>query len=236
MRIYEVENYEELSKKCANIIVAQMLLNPKCVLGLATGSTPIGTYQILREKFELGEIDFKNIKTINLDEYIGLDKNNPQSYDYFMRENLFNYVNIKENNINIPNGTAENLEEECKRYDNLIDEIGPIDIQILGIGNNGHIGFNEPDTKFTHKTHVVDLKKSTIEANKRFFNSIKEVPKKAITVGVDSIMNAKCVILLVNTKEKVEILNKALNGEVTPNIPVSILKKHNNLIIIKIKA
>ena len=122
MRIYEVENYEELSKKCANIIVAQMLLNPKSVLGLATGSTPIGTYQILKEKFELGEIDFKNIKTINLDEYIGLDKNNPQSYDYFMRENLFNYVNIKENNINIPNGTAKNLEEECKRYDNLIDE------------------------------------------------------------------------------------------------------------------
>ena len=184
----------------------------------------------------MGDIDFKNIKTINLDEYIGLDKNNPQSYDYFMRENLFNYVNIKENNINIPNGTAKNLEEECKRYDNLIDEIGPIDIQILGIGNNGHIGFNEPDTKFTHKTHVVDLKKSTIEANKRFFNSISEVPKKAITVGVDAIMNAKCVILLVNTKDKVEILNKALNGEVTPNIPVSILKKHNNLIIIKIRV
>lgn len=236
MRIYEVENYEEMSKKAANIIVAQIMLNPKSVLGLATGSTPIRLYQILRSKFERGEIDFKNIKTINLDEYVGLDKDNEQSYNYFMYNNLFNYVNIKNKNIYIPNGIAENSQEECKRYEKIIKDNGPIDLQILGIGIDGHIGFNEPDKEFSKVTHVVNLEQSTIEANSRFFKNKEEVPKSAYTVGIDTIMNAKTVILLVNTKEKLEITKKALEGEITPKIPASILQKHKNLIVIKVKG
>ncbi|MBR5451478.1 MAG: glucosamine-6-phosphate deaminase [Clostridia bacterium] len=232
MEFIEVDTYNELSRRAANIIAAEMILNKKAVLGLATGSTPIGVYNRLIELNLAGDIDFSNIRTINLDEYCGISPENPNSYRFFMNENLFGKVNIKKENTHIPNGNAENLNAECERYNTLIENLGGIDVQLLGIGKNGHIGFNEPNTSFRKGTHVIELKESTRIANSRFFESLDFVPKSAITVGIHTIMNAKRIILIANGKEKKEILDKAFSGGVTPEIPASILALHPNLTVI----
>ncbi len=233
MRIIHTENYEQLSRQAANIISAQIISKPNCVLGLATGSTPIGAYKELIARYENGDLDFSEVTTVNLDEYCGLTPDNDQSYRYFMNKNLFNSVNVDMAKTNVPSGIAEDPEAECKRYDALIEELGGIDLQLLGIGHNGHIGFNEPDDKYTKETHIVKLGDSTIEANSRFFASYDDVPKSAITMGIKSIMNAKKVLLVASGKDKQEILKKALFGPVTPNVPASILQLHPDLIVIE---
>jgi len=232
MVIHKTKTYRDMSKKAADIIAAQVLLNPASVLGLATGSTPVGTYELLAEYCENGDADFSNVKTVNLDEYYGLDANNEQSYRYFMNKNLFEKINIDISNTHVPNGKAENIDDECRRYEELISSLGGIDLQLLGIGHNGHIGFNEPCDIFPLKTHCVDLGESTINANSRFFKSIDEVPKKAITMGIGTIMKAKMILLLASGEDKKEILKKALFGPITPSVPASILQLHNNLTVI----
>ena len=232
MEFITVDTYSELSRRAANIIAAEMILNKKAVLGLATGSTPIGVYTRLIELNRAGDIDFSEIRTVNLDEYCGISSENPNSYSFFMNENLFGKVNINPENTHIPNGNAENSDAECERYNTLINSLGGIDVQLLGIGKNGHIGFNEPNTSFRKGTHVIELKESTRIANSRFFSSLEEVPKSAITVGIHTIMNAKRIVLIANGKEKKEILDKAFSGGVTPEIPASILALHPNLTVI----
>lgn len=232
MEFITVDTYSELSRRAANIIAAEMILNKKAVLGLATGSTPIGVYTRLIELNRAGDIDFSEIRTVNLDEYCGISSENPNSYSFFMNENIFGKVNINPENTHIPNGNAENLDAECERYNALINSLGGIDVQLLGIGKNGHIGFNEPNTSFRKGTHVIELKEETRIANSRFFSSLEEVPKSAITVGIHTIMNAKRIVLIANGKEKKEILDKAFSGGVTPEIPASILALHPNLTVI----
>lgn len=232
MVIHKTKTYRDMSKKAANVIAAQVILNPASVLGLATGSTPVGTYELLAEYCENGVVDFSNVKTVNLDEYYGLDASNEQSYRYFMNKSLFEKINIDISNTHVPNGKAENIDDECLRYEELISSLGGIDLQLLGIGHNGHIGFNEPCDIFPLKTHCVNLGESTINANSRFFNSIDEVPKKAITMGIGTIMKAKKVLLLASGEDKKEILKKALFGPITPSVPASILQLHNNLTVI----
>ena len=232
MKIIKVKNYAELSRKTANIIFAQVIQNPKSVLGLATGSTPIGAYKQLIEWYNKGDLDFSEATSVNLDEYCGLPSGHDQSYRYFMDDNLFNHVNIDKSRTNLPNGNAIDMSAEGENYDNLIDELGGIDIQLLGIGHNGHIGFNEPDSSFIKGTHVVELGESTIEANARFFDTIDDVPKTAITMGMKSIMQAKKVLLVANGNDKLEILKKALTGDVTPQVPASILQLHADLTVI----
>lgn len=232
MEFISVDTYNELSRRAANIIAAEMILNKKAVLGLATGSTPIGVYNRLIELNRAGDIDFSKISTVNLDEYCGISPENPNSYSFFMNENLFSKVNISPKNTHIPKGNAQNSEAECERYNALIENLGGIDVQLLGIGKNGHIGFNEPNTSFRKGTHVIELKEETRIANSRFFSSLEEVPKSAITVGIHTIMNAKRIVLIANGKEKKEILDKAFSGGVTPEIPASILALHPNLTVI----
>lgn len=232
MRVIETKSYAELSRKAANLISAQVLSKPDSVLGLATGSTPIGTYKQLIEWYEKGDLDFSEVKSINLDEYVGLTGDHDQSYRYFMNTNLFNHVNIDKAKTNVPSGVAEDLEAECKRYDALIEEMGGIDLQLLGIGHNGHIGFNEPADSFVVPTHVVELGETTINANARFFSSADEVPKKAVTMGIKAIMQAKKVLLIANGPDKKAIVEKALYGPVTPEVPASILQFHPDLTVI----
>ena len=232
MKFIKVDTYEELSELATEIVVGQVKLNPNSVLGLATGSTPIGLYNNLVEKNKKGELDFSKVKTINLDEYVGLNAENNQSYRYFMNYHLFNKININIVNTFVPNGVASNMEQEAKEYDQKIESLGGIDLQILGIGIDGHIGFNEPDNCFTKETHVVLLDESTIEANSRFFESKKDVPTSAITMGMGSIMGAKKILLIANGKNKKEILEKALFGKITPLVPASILQLHKDLTVI----
>lgn len=232
MRVIETKSYAELSRKAANLISAQVLSKPDSVLGLATGSTPIGTYKQLIEWYEKGDLDFSEVKSINLDEYVGLTGDHDQSYRYFMNTNLFNHVNIDKAKTNVPSGVAEDLEAECKRYDALIEEMGGIDLQLLGIGHNGHIGFNEPADSFVVPTHVVELGETTINANARFFSSADEVPKKAVTMGIKAIMQAKKVLLIANGPDKKAIVEKALYGPVTPEVPASILQFHPDLTVV----
>jgi glucosamine-6-phosphate deaminase len=232
MKIYQVKSYEAMSRQAANFISAQIILKPDTVLGLATGSTPIGTYKQLIEKNKAGDLDFSEVKTVNLDEYCGLDGSHEQSYRYFMNTNLFNHINIDLANTNVPNGMAADLQSECERYDKLIESFGGIDLQLLGIGHNGHIGFNEPSDAFVKETNVVDLKQSTIEANSRFFSSVDEVPKKAITMGMKSIMAANKILLIVSGADKREILDRALNGPVSPQVPASVLQLHTDVTVI----
>jgi len=231
MNIINANNYEELSRKVAKIIFSQITLKPNSVLGLATGSTPIGIYKQLIEWYKMGDLDFSMVSTVNLDEYCGLAPNNEQSYRYFMDHQLFNYININKENTNVPNGLASDLEQECKRYDQLIESLGGIDLQILGIGHNGHIGFNEPDKSFAKGTHVVDLDEVTIKANARFFDKIEDVPRQAITMGIQSIMNAKKIILVANGSDKEDIVNKAIYGPITPEVPASVLQLHPDLTV-----
>ena len=232
MRIIVCENYESLSKKAAQIIGSQMILEPKSVLGLATGSTPIGMYENLIKMYEEGLIDFSKITTFNLDEYYKLPIDNNQSYHYFMDNHLFNHINIHRENIHIPNGMANDIEAECTSYDKMIDDKGGIDIQILGIGNNAHIGFNEPTINFNKGTHIVTLDESTRKANARFFNNLDEVPTKAITMGTGSIFKSKKILLLASGKNKAEAIYNTVHGKVTPEVPSSILQFHQNVILI----
>lgn len=232
IKLHVEKDYEGISKVAADIIAEQIIKNPKSVLGLATGSTPVGTYKCLIEKYNDKKIDFKDITTFNLDEYYNLPKTNDQSYDYFMRDNLFNHVNVAKQNLHIPNGMAEDIEKECSEYDKSIESFNEIDIQILGIGDNGHIAFNEPSSKFEMNTHKVELTKETIESNSRFFKSIDEVPTHAVTTGIKNIMLSKRVILLANGKNKADAINKTLFGNVDPQVPASILQLHPNVDII----
>lgn len=232
MRIYEAKDYQEMSRKAANILSAQVILKPDSVLGLATGSTPIGMYDQLVEWYKKGDLDFSKVKTVNLDEYKGLTHDNDQSYYYFMHEHLFDRVNIDPANTNVPDGTEEDPEKECARYEKLIESMGGVDIQLLGIGHNGHIGFNEPDSTFAKTTHCVDLAESTIEANKRFFASVDDVPRQAYTMGIGTIMKAKKILLIVNGESKADAVAKAFFGSVTPEVPASILQFHSDVVVI----
>lgn len=232
MKFITVKTYEELSNKAADIIAAQVIVKPNCVLGLATGSSPVGTYQRLVEDNKNGKIDFSNVTSVNLDEYVGLDVSNDQSYRYFMNDNLFNHVNIDMAKTHVPNGCAADLKAEGEAYDAMIKDLGGIDLQLLGIGLDGHIGFNEPDTVFTAATHEVVLDESTIKANARFFASEDEVPKTAITMGMMSIMQAKKILLVANGAAKKDILEKAFFGPVDPQVPASILQLHPDVTVI----
>ena len=232
MKIYLTKDYEGMSRKAANILSAQVTLDPSCVLGLATGSTPIGTYKVLIERYKAGDLDFSNVRSINLDEYVGLSPDHDQSYRYFMQTNLFDHINIKHENTHVPNGLASDLDAECRRYNEVIHELGPIDIQVLGMGHNGHIGFNEPDDHFPLETHSVTLAQTTIDANARFFASVDEVPRQALTMGIQTIMQAKKVLVVVSGKDKAEIVKKAFAGPVTPSVPASILQMHPDVTVV----
>ena len=232
MNFIEVNTYEELSTRAAAIICAQVAMKPDCTLGLATGSSPLGAYAKIAEKYEAGEVDFSRVKSINLDEYVGLDGSHDQSYRYFMNNNLFKHINIDINNTHVPNGCAVDTDAECEAYDKLIESVGGIDLQLLGIGLDGHIGFNEPDTYFEKATHKVELDPSTIDANARFFASRDDVPTTAITMGMGGIMSAKKVLLIANGKGKRDIVEKAFFGPITPAVPASILQLHPDLTVI----
>ena len=231
MKFIKTDSYEKMSHIAANIIFAQLISKPDSVLGLATGSSPVGTYKELIALCNKGDIDFSTVTSINLDEYVGLDGESDQSYRYFMNKNLFEDVNIDINKTFVPNGKAADLEAECKAYDERIAEYG-IDLQLLGIGLDGHIGFNEPDSCFTKETHVVELDESTIKANARFFESENDVPRKAVTMGMGGIMSAKKVLLIANGANKKEILEKAFYGPITPGVPASILQLHPDVTVI----
>lgn len=236
MQIYRAKDYEDMSRKAANIIASQVVLKPDCVLGLATGSTPIGAYKNLVEKYEQGDLDFSQVTTVNLDEYKGLPRENDQSYYYFMHDNLFDHVNVKPENTHLPDGTKEDSDEECARYEELIRTLGGQDLQLLGLGHNGHIGFNEPDAVFEKTTHCVDLQESTIEANKRFFASADDVPKQAYTMGIGTIMQAKKILVVVSGEDKADTVAKAFFGPVTPEVPASILQFHKDVILVADEA
>jgi glucosamine-6-phosphate deaminase len=231
MNILTVKDYQTLSKITANIIATQVNKKPDSVLGFATGSTPIGAYENLVEMYRNGLVDFSKTTSFNLDEYCGLGRENPQSYYYFMHKHLFNHINIPQERIHIPNGMAEDVEQECMEYENKIKKANGVDLQLLGIGHNGHIGFNEPDDVFYNKTRLVKLTESTIEANKRFFSCADEVPKTALSMGIQTIMSAR-EILVIAGPDKAEIINKLRNEFVTPQIPASILHYHPNCTII----
>lgn len=236
MKVYKVKDYEALSAKAADIIAAQIIMKPDCVLGLATGSTPIGAYANLVKKYEDGILDFSQVSSINLDEYKGLDGDNDQSYRYFMNKHLFSKVNIDLAKTNVPDGTLEDSDEACNAYNEIIHSLGGADLQLLGLGHNGHIGFNEPADHFPKETHCVDLAESTIQANKRFFENESDVPRQAYTMGVQTILQAKMVLVVVSGADKAEILNQVINGPVTPQVPASILQFHPNAVIVADEA
>ena len=232
MRIIRTENYEEKSRRAADQIAAQILVKPDCVLGLATGSTPEGTYRELVDRYETGILDFSQVSSVNLDEYKGLSGDNDQSYRYFMNHHLFDHVNIDKTRTHVPNGLEPDSDKACADYDAQIRAMGGVDLQLLGIGGNGHIGFNEPCEEFIVGTHCVDLAQSTIEANARFFASIDEVPKKAYTMGIGNIMAAKKILLLASGKGKAQAIYDTCFGPVTPHVPASVLQLHPDVVII----
>lgn len=232
MRIYAAKDYADLSRKAANIISAQVIMKPNAVLGLATGSTPVGAYRQLIEWYNKGDVDFFQISSVNLDEYEGLSGEHDQSYRYFMNHNFFDHINIKKENTNVPNGLAPDAEAECRRYNHVIKSLGGIDLQLLGIGGNGHIGFNEPGAAFEKETHLVTLTEQTRESNARFFAGLDEVPTHAFTMGIKSIMSAKKILLLATGENKAKALYDSFFGPVTPGVPASILQLHNDCTII----
>lgn len=236
MKLYRAKDYKEMSRKAANIISSLVILKPDCVLGLATGSTPIGTYERLVEGYKNGDLDFSQVRSANLDEYKGLPRDNDQSYYYFMYNNLFKHVNIDLENTNIPNGMEPDAEKECLRYEAVLDRLNGVDLQLLGLGHNGHIGFNEPAEDFAKITHCVDLTASTIEANKRFFEKEDDVPRQAYTMGIGTIMKAKKILLIVSGEDKADILYRSLCGPVTPHVPASILQLHNDVTVVADEA
>lgn len=232
MKIVIKDNYEEISKYTAELLASQMVIKNDSIIGFATGSTPEATYKHLRDIYASGRISFREVTSFNLDEYVGLDKSNENSYWYYMHKNLFDHVDILKENINIPLGTSEDLENECDNYENKIDSSGGIDIQLLGIGRNCHIGFNEPDVKFEATTHIVELDEDTIMANSRFFDSYEEVPRKAISMGIKSIMKSKKIVLIAYGKEKAEAIRDMVEGKITPQNPASILQLHRDVTVI----
>lgn len=232
MQIIKAKDYDMMSRMAANMIASQVIMKPDCVLGLATGSTPIGTYKELISKYEAGELDFGDVTSINLDEYKGLSPENDQSYRYFMNNNLFNYVNINPERTFVPNGLEADSEKACEEYNEIIRKSGGIDLQLLGLGHNGHIGFNEPDSVFEKDTHCVDLTQSTIDANARFFASMEDVPKQAYTMGIRTIMQAKKVVVVVSGEDKAKIVKEAFFGPVTPQVPASVLQLHPDVVLI----
>jgi glucosamine-6-phosphate deaminase len=236
VKIISAPDYAAMSRKAANIISAQVILKPDSVLGLATGSTPVGVYHQLVDWYRKGDLDFTKVRTVNLDEYCGLAPDHPQSYRYYMETNLFGQVNIQPENTYLPNGLAGDPAAECVRYDHLISDLGGIDLQLLGIGHNGHIGFNEPDEAFGKMTHLVRLNARTIEANARYFASADEMPKFAYTMGIRAIMQARKILLVVNGGDKAEILMHALTGPVTPAVPASILQLHPDVTVVADEA
>ena len=232
MNIIRAKDYQDMSRKAANIISAQIIMKPDCVLGLATGSTLVGTYRQLIEWYEKGDLDFSRVSTVNLDEYRGLTHIDPQSYYYFMQENLFDHVNIDKTATHVPDGTNPDAADACVKHEQIIKSLGGIDLQLLGLGNNGHIGFNEPGAAFEKETHLVDLAESTIRANARFFTSIDEVPKQAYTMGIRTIMQAKKILVVVSGESKADIVSRAFFGPVTPEVPASILQMHPDVTVV----
>ena len=236
MRIYKAKDYEEMSRKAAGIVSAQIIMKPDCVLGLATGSTPVGLYKQLIEWYRNGDLDFSGVRTVNLDEYKGISRENDQSYYYFMHQNLFDHVNIPAENTHLPDGMEPDSEKECRRYEELIQSMGSVDLQLLGIGHNGHIGFNEPADAFDKQVHCVNLTQSTIEANKRFFASAKEVPRQAYTMGIQTIMRSKKILIIANGEGKADIVRDAFFGPITPMVPASVLQLHNDVTLVADEA
>lgn len=236
MTIYEGKDYNEVSRKAAQIMAAQIIAKPQSVLGLATGSTPVGMYQQMVEWCKTGDLDFSQITSVNLDEYKGLSGDNDQSYRYFMNTNLFDHVNIDKTRTFVPNGLEEDSEKACADYNEVIRSVGGVDMQLLGIGGNGHIGFNEPSDAFEKETHCVDLTESTIKANARFFASMDEVPKQAYTMGIKNIMEAKKILLVANGEAKAEALYNSLYGPITPQVPASILQLHPDVTVVADEA
>ncbi len=231
IRIIAAIDSKEVGKVAADVVTEVLKSKKNAVLGLATGSSPVEMYKELIRRCDAGEISFKNVKTVNLDEYVGLSPEHDQSYAYFMSDNLFDHVDIDKKNTNLPSGLAPDPEAECRRYDAVVDSMGGVDLQVLGIGNNGHIGFNEPSDHFTYGTNCVELTASTIDANSRFFASRDLVPTRAITMGIGQIMKAKKILLIANGKGKAEILERSLFGEVTPAVPASILRFAQDVVV-----
>ena len=232
MRIYLEADYAAMSRRAANLIAAEVIRRPNCVLGLATGSTPIGTYENLIARNRAGDLSFREVRTVNLDEYKGLAPTHDQSYRYFMQTNLFDHIDIQPENTNVPDGLAADADAECARYDALVASLGYADLQLLGLGRNGHIGFNEPDDHFTKETHVVDLTDSTIDANARFFATRDDVPRQALTMGVGCIMAARRVLLIASGADKADALYNAVCGPISPDCPASILQLHGDVVVV----
>ena len=225
MKVIVVENYEEMSAKAAEILTNIVKNNPKAVLGLATGSSPIGTYQNMAKDHKENGTSYQNVVTVNLDEYVGLTADHNQSYAYFMYENLFKNIDVNLASTNLPSGSAKDLQAECDRYNALLENYQQ-DVQVLGLGSNGHIGFNEPGTPFDSVTHLVDLTENTIKDNSRLFDSIDEVPRQALSMGIKNIMNAKSILVVVSGKNKAQAVYGLVKGEITPNLPASVLQLH----------
>ncbi|MBR7149668.1 MAG: glucosamine-6-phosphate deaminase [Oscillospiraceae bacterium] len=236
IRIYQEKDYEAMSRRAAGIIAAEVIRKPDCVLGLATGSSPVGTYKELIAKNQRGELSFEEVCTVNLDEYKGLAPDHDQSYRYFMQTNLFDHIDIDKENTFVPDGLAEDAEDECARYDALVYALGGTDLQLLGLGRNGHIGFNEPCDEFVGPTHVVTLTENTIKDNSRFFASADEVPRKAVSMGIGTIMNAKKIVLVASGANKADAVKAALEGPVVPSMPASILQFHKDVTFVIDKA
>lgn len=236
MKIIRAKDYDDMSRKAANIISAQVIMKPNCVLGLATGSTPVGIYAQLVEWYKKGDLDFSEVTTVNLDEYKGLTRDNEQSYYHFMKENLFSKVNIDPKRTFLPDGAEMDSDKACSDYNQVIAATGGVDLQLLGLGHNGHIGFNEPGTSFQAETHCVDLSESTIEANQRFFASIEEVPRQAYTMGIKTIMQAKKILVVISGEDKAEAVKESFFGPITPRVQASVLQLHNDVIVVADEA
>ena len=236
MKFYCGEDYKAMSRIAANIISAQIIMKPDCVLGLATGSSPEGTYAQLVEWYKKGDLDFSQVTSVNLDEYRGLSGDNDQSYRYFMNTHLFDHVNIDKSRTFVPNGLEPDSEKACREYDAVVEATGGVDLQLLGIGHNGHIGFNEPAKEFCKNTQCVDLTESTIEANKRFFEKEEDVPRQAYTMGIGTIMRAKKILLVASGEARQTLLQKHFTGPITPEVPASILQLHNDVTVVCDKA
>ena len=232
MRIYREKDYDAMSRRAAAIIAAQVVSKPDCVLGLATGSTPVGAYRQLVQWHKQGMLSFREVRSVNLDEYFGLAPTHDQSYRYFMQDNLFDHVDIVPENTNVPNGLAGSAAEECARYEQAVAALGYADLQLLGLGRNGHIGFNEPCAEFPVATHLVDLTESTIQANARFFASAGDVPRQALTMGVGTIMRARKILVVASGADKADAVAKMIQGPVTPEVPASILQLHPDVTVV----
>ena len=232
MKLIYAKDYQQMSAAAARLLAAQVIEKPNSVLGLATGGTPVGTYRELVRLCGEGLVSFRSVHTVNLDEYCGLSGEHLQSFRHFMNENLFSKVDVPPENIHIPDGTAKDSAAECRRYEELLSRLGPVDIQVLGIGNTGHIGFNEPDQVFSKGVVYTSLTDDTVRANARFFDRVEDVPTSAYTMGIDIIMRARRLLLLANGQGKAEIMYKALCGPITPAVPASVLQLHRNLTVI----